>query len=132
MVFELYRSTRNRYSNSRSNIKAFFEKKNVSEPFYKFILNIQIGKKIADKINITPKDKILFYVDTENPRLFKIRKEDEQFGGTYRITFNSTHFVFKVTWNKFVPEERDFIRTLVDYQITEDNCLIIDFDKKLV
>ena len=126
MAFELYRPIKARCKNNKNCIRAFFTNSKIAPP----TLQIHIGRDLCAKLDLHPRDVIELFVDSDNPRLFKIRKS--QSGTGYHVTFTPHAFYFKVRWTKFVPTEKDLIKSIVCHQITDENEIIIHMDQKVI
>ncbi|HAT2123407.1 TPA: hypothetical protein JBB10_01485 [Legionella pneumophila subsp. pneumophila] len=92
-------------SNASNLIRVSFSKPLKSK---KFNINIYIGIHIAEKIGLKADEKIKFYIDEDNPRLWLIKKANDGVG--YKVidpkkTKDSSSLRLQMGWDKYTPNE---------------------------
>lgn len=104
-------------SNAINIIRVSFSKMNKTGTYN---INIYIGVNVAKKIGLKDSDKIKFYIDEDNPRLWLIKKADD--GGGYKVidpkkSKDSVNLRLQMTWKKYIPEEKELSVREVTYDI---------------
>jgi hypothetical protein len=130
--FREIRPTRNR---SRADVSdmvrvSFPQLKSESTGQPKHTMILYLGKKVAEKVGIIASDKIKFYVDLDNPRIWLIKKSQNDVGykllDLKRLSGKAADaFRFQMTWKEFQPSEADISLHKVDYEIYQDGIKVI-------
>lgn len=103
---------------------SFGEVKEVkTEKKSKYIVHIYIGKNVAKKANFNEKDRLKFYISSEDILVFQILKSKLGIISFYKgkspgILHTST------TWIKDVPPKEERKRRIVKFEIIKDGLII--------
>jgi len=108
MVFEIYKpeKTRMRSIESKKSIRVAFRCGQKTKKTTPWNIHIYVGIEIAQKMGLKEGEKISFYVDRDNPRLWLMKKPTTQTSGyTLSGVPNALRTAFK--WEKFIPQESE-------------------------
>lgn len=111
-------------SNAVNIIRVSFSKMNKTGVYN---INIYIGINAAKKIGLKDSDKIKFYIDEDNPRLWLIKKADDE--GGYKVidpkkSKDSVSLRLQMTWKKYIPDEKELSVREVTYDIYDGGIRI--------
>ena len=92
-------------------------------------MTMYIGKEVADVINIQGGDRVKFFVDSRNPRIWFIKKSTDGIG--YKVaelrrqTDRPAGCVrLHMTWNEFTPEDAEISLRTVKHEISDGGLKI--------
>jgi hypothetical protein len=114
-------------ANSRKSIRVGFSKNRKGRDG--FLINILLGKDIAEAIGLLPKNKVAVGYSTKNNRTIIIKRSD--IGYALNIVNNKkNHAYYRITfnWSVFKPNANDMIAKKVKYTITDSKDIILDLD----
>lgn len=96
----------------------------------KHTMILYLGKKIAEKVGIAANNKIKFFVDSTNPRVWLIKKSENDVG--YKLLDlkrpsgkAADAFRFQMTWKEFRPTEMDISLHEVHSEIYQGGIKVI-------
>jgi bifunctional DNA-binding transcriptional regulator/antitoxin component of YhaV-PrlF toxin-antitoxin module len=132
MAFREIRPTRSRSTSDVSDVVrvSFQSFKEKNQEGFRYSMILYIGKKIAELLGIQGSDKIRFYVDSENPRVWLVKKSDNQTG--YKTLDlkrksgkTSDALRVQLSWKEFIPTEEEMSLRTLKYE-TAENGITID------
>lgn len=130
--FREIKPTRNR---SRTDVSekvriSFPQLKGSDDGAPKHTMILYLGKKIAEKVGINGSDKIKFFVDSENPRVWLIKKSDTDVG--YKVLDlkrpsgkESDVYRIQMTWKEFQPSDAEIPLHEVEYKIYQGGIKVV-------
>lgn len=100
------RVQQNSYSSSKIRIKFYSRNGKINKDIY-YRLYIFLGRDIAKKIGIKPRDKISLSYDDKNPRTWLLKKSNGVNGYTLGGKPDACYFKINLAWSLFKPEESE-------------------------
>ncbi|WP_412758318.1 hypothetical protein [Legionella bozemanae] len=129
MSFIELKPSRNMSKNTRNMVRVSFPIMKRDKAAIGNSLILYIGKDIASQIGLKGGDKIKFYVDSDNPRLWWVKKSDD--GNGYKILDvkrksgeTGDTLRIQMTWKKFKPDESEIAVKTVTHDFYEGGIRI--------
>lgn len=112
--------------NTKDKVRVAFQelKQKKTKQHVGYAMLMYIGKDIAQKIGLHGGDRIRFYVDAVNPRIWFVKKSDSGVGYKVRDLKrnggkSSDTLRVQLTWKEFVPTEIERSSRSVNYDLYE-------------
>jgi hypothetical protein len=99
--------------------------------YWWYMLIIYLGKNKAEEVGIKAGDKVGFFYEEENPRVWLLKKSTDDSGHKVgkKSNQNSPYFIIQIVWNLSIPNKEELLIREVKTKPYQGGILMGDYDE---